>query len=94
MLAEFYNGNDKGAHHKFQQWRHANDNGFFISARSSNNVMLHQVLCPHSGNTRWEEGRHGSLTKKKKVCSNSREELLNWARKEGVKLKFCQTCKP
>jgi len=94
MLAEFHNGRDKEAHRQFQRWREANDGGFFISVRSSKSTMLHQALCPHLGKTDWQQGRYGSLTKKMKVCSRSREELLTWGREKGLTIKVCSTCKP
>jgi hypothetical protein len=57
--------------------------------------MVHRSLCPHSGDTyREEEDAGSSLTNTLKICSNNREELLNWATGEGTKLKLCRDCKP
>ena len=93
-LLEFHNDGGESTHDKFQDWRRANDNGLFINVKSENNAMLHQSLCPHSGNTYFEEGAEGSLTNKLKICSNNREELLNWAIRKGITLKLCRDCKP
>lgn len=95
MLIEFHDKVDKGAHDKLQEWRRENNYGFFINCKSKNSMMLHGALCPHPGDTEWEEGEWGSLTRSKKVCSTNREELVSWANKNSVaKLKVCRDCKP
>ena len=95
MIVEFYDKTNGDDHEKFQQWRRENDNGFFINIKSSNNIMLHRVHCPHPGGTEWEKGEWGSLTKNRKICSTDKNELLNHAKKKyTTDLKVCRDCKP
>ncbi len=94
MISEFRDEGDKNRHEAFQQWRRANNAGFFINCKSEKSAMLHSALCPHSGNTDWEKGDWGSLTANRKLCSENREELVAWAREHGMALAVCSDCKP
>lgn len=90
----FEDNSDKNAHHHFQQWRNANQDGFFLNQKSGNSAMLHVTLCTHSGDTACAKGKWGSLTKNRKVCSGEKEELLRFARKDGILIEHCSDCKP
>ncbi len=57
--------------------------------------MLHRVSCSHPGNTEWEAGEWGSLTRTRKVCSTDRRELAQWVQRQGQRvLSECNDCKP
>jgi hypothetical protein len=94
VIVEFRDGAEKDEHARFQGWRRANNDGFFLNCKSRKDVMLHKTLCPHSGDTDWEKGEAGSLTSNRKICSEIREELVSWARRSGVRLSLCNDCKP
>jgi hypothetical protein len=96
MLIEFEDTENKVFHGKFQTWRSKNLDGFFINCRSRIDLMLHRVPCSHPGNMKWQDiGGFGSLTKKKKVCSENIAELEQWARDdEDAKLRYCKDCFP
>ncbi len=94
MIVTFKDNTDDDAHDRFQQWRNANQHGFFLNQKSGNLAMLHVTLCTHSGDAAWPKGAWGSLTKNGKVCSGEKEELLNWARKTRIPIKHCSDCEP
>jgi len=76
-LLEFRDDAEKEAHDSFKRWRRANNDGFFVNCKSGKSVTLHHALCPHSGDTDWEKGKWGSLTRNRKICSDTREELVD-----------------
>jgi len=91
----FSDDESQDAHEEFQRWRRENEAGFFINCRTKNDLMLHRVLCPHHGDTTWARSDGASLTKRPKVCSINRQELVNWARAQSKKLlKICNDCAP
>ncbi len=99
MVSEFQDEGVKSAHSSFQSWRRENENGFCINVKSKNDLVLHRAYCDHHGDSEWEtDGPEswGSLTKKKKVCSNNLRDLQKWAEEKysGVKLRACKDCKP
>ena len=79
-------------HDKFQKWRDVNRRAYVINVKPGRSVLLHRGDCPHFGSYSWKRGAAGSLTKHKKVCSASRAELGNWARKHKLKLVLCNDC--
>ena len=94
MPKVFWDKQDNDAHDHFQNWRRANDGiGLFINVKSMKRGMLHKVLCPHPGDTTFSNESQ-SLTRKRKVCSTSREELERWAAEKSLTLTSCGDCKP
>ncbi len=96
MVSEFCDDDDADAHNMFQHWRADNPAGFFINCRASDGWMLHRVRCPqHLGDTDWEAGEKGGLTRIRKACSTDRRHLTEWARQRGhATLKECSNCNP
>jgi hypothetical protein len=95
MIEEFHDKINGDDHENFQRWRRTNETGFFINIKSSNDVMLHRVICRHPRSTDWEKGEWGTLTKNRKVCSTDKNTLLNWVKKYcSASLKLCRDCKP
>lgn len=94
MIVTFKDNTDQEAHHHFQRWGNANQDGFFLNQKSGKSAMLHVTLCTHSGDTAWAKGKWGNLTENRKLCSGEKEELLNWARKAGILIEHCSDCKP
>jgi hypothetical protein len=92
MIKEFPDKNGPDEHERFQRWRRENPSGFFINYKSPNNLMIHSVPCSHSGDTEWEVGEWGTLTKKRKICSTSEEKLQQWAAEHNLALKKCRDC--
>jgi len=83
------------AHQAFQDWRRYNENGFCINVKSENEAILHRATCPHLGDPMLEAGEWGSLTKRKKLCSTDRQELVQWAAKDFAgSFEECADCKP
>lgn len=96
-VIEFHGKTDIAAHDFFQKWRRENwDNGYFINCKSSSHLILHRVLCQHSGDGEWSSADTGhSLTKFKKVCSTNVGELRHWAEQASqANLEFCKDCQP
>ena len=94
MTVTFEDTAGEDAHDHFQRWRSTNQDGFFLNRKSGRLAMLHATLCSHSGDTAWAKGEWGSLTKNRKICSDEKEELLNWARQAGIPIEHCADCKP
>ena len=97
MIEQFEDSPEHLAHTEFQSWRRTNPDGYFLNCKSSLEGMLHKALCLHPGDTEWQcadDGFH-SLTKKKKVCSESIAELEFWAADHNItRLKRCADCVP
>lgn len=93
MIGIFKDDMNEDAHDRFQRWRNANQDGFFVNQKSGRSAMLHVASCPHAGNTAWARGDWGSLTRNRKICSSDKEELLNWARNVQIPIKHCSDCK-
>jgi hypothetical protein len=90
MITIFHDQTDPEAQDKFERWRQTTAYGYYINYRSPRNIMIHRVGCPHD--TPWNQ-KWGSLTKTKKVCSNSEDELGEWARANAyTPLKRCADC--
>jgi hypothetical protein len=95
MMSDFFDDDREEAHKAFQLWWQDNPAGFFINCKAARDWMLHRVNCLHPGSTDWQAGEWGSLTKRRKVCSTNRQELVKWARQHGTSsLKTCSDCKP
>lgn len=93
MIIHFFDNDDINSHDNFQKWRRDNRDGYFINCKPNDNWMLHHVSCWHLGDTLWTRDEGGSLTKQKKICSNNKEELVEWARHNyGKSLKICSHC--
>jgi 5-methylcytosine-specific restriction enzyme A len=85
------------AHVRFQEWRAHNPTGFMLNVRSSTDVMLHRALCDHFGDVHWscEPDGTDSLTKRLKVCSTDRQELIEHTLKRySLSPAICGDCKP
>ena len=97
MVVQFKDTQDTFGHEKFQNWRRQNESGFFVNVKSSTNLMLHRTICSHHGDSEWKrETGWGSLTRSRKICSDSMEELQQLITEEygRSKLKMCTDCKP
>lgn len=97
MIAEFQDAQNTFDHEKFQTWRRQNDGGFFVNVKSPTNLMLHRTVCPHHGDSEWErETGWGSLTRSRKICSDSVAELQKSIAEKysAAKFKMCADCKP
>jgi hypothetical protein len=77
------------AEQQFLEWIRKNPNGFIISCRSDNDMMLHRPSCHH-----FNFSEPVKLTAHQKMCSSDKSELERWASKESKILKYCRTCSP
>lgn len=89
----------ENAHERFQVWRSQNEDGFVLNWKSTNNVTLHRVHCPHLGDTKWspKDGLKGwgDMGKVEKVCSSDKQILEKYARDHGTSdIKYCRDCAP
>jgi len=84
------------AHQRIQDWRRANQHGYIVNFRSSNDAVLHRCICQHLGDTEWEEGRNswGSMGNTTKILSVSKDCLAEWAIEKPARLKVCSDCRP
>jgi hypothetical protein len=75
---------------EFLRWLQENPRGYFLNFRTDSDVMLHRAPCSA---TAFDVAV--SLTRKRKVCSRDREQLVRWAYgRIGVDLCACSRCKP
>jgi hypothetical protein len=91
MILEFSDEADQDASKKFQRWRRAHPEGFFINRKSRTAYLLHSTLCPHLG---WGADASESPTRKRKTCSRSIAELEAWALAQNLPIRRCQDCAP
>ena len=95
MIEIFHDKEDDDAHIKFHRWRHRRD-GWYLNPKSSRVLKLHSAKCSHLSNQYRDHGmtKHNgaSMTKTKKICSTSRQELEGLALNEGAKLEHCPDC--
>ena len=76
----------------YESWWEDHPNGYVlaVNAKQKDQHRIHRVRCPHlhdtDPNLKW--------TRKKKIVSESRDELITWARNTGSKVLECSTCKP
>jgi hypothetical protein len=99
----FHDKTDPNAHIRFHRWRqqHRRD-GWYLNPKCSSEFKMHRATCPHLSNQYWDQGVKKpdgkSMTATKKICSTSRKELEDWARKEAAKrgkdskIKRCPDC--
>ena len=93
MILQFCDRDDINAHKHFQQWRRQNPKGFFINCKSASIWMLHRSMCRHPGGTDFLAENWGSLTRRRKICSVERRELVKFVEKAGLDLQRCSDCK-
>ena len=77
------------AEKEFLEWTRNNPNGFIVSCKSANNMMLHRTYCTH-----FEFSEPFKHTAHEKVCSSAKHELEQWASKKTKALKYCSSCSP
>ena len=80
----------------YQRWMKNNQAGFVLNSpkqRSVNpHLMLHKASCFHIQPTddRWDY----TTGAYKKICSLSKQELIDWAKKTSSDFNQCTTCNP
>jgi hypothetical protein len=95
MILQFCDRDDVKAHDHFQVWRRKHPAGFFLNCKSPTVWMLHRALCHHHGGTDFRAEDWASLTRRTKICSIDRSELLELVQKpDGPELKTCSDCNP
>lgn len=74
----------------FGEWRKTHPDWFVINEKSSQDRRLHRARCWHFT---YDGPQKFDLSKKTKYCSEDRNELERWARKQGGgKLASCRHC--
>jgi hypothetical protein len=101
---EIFHGNDEETHNKFQAWRKANVDGFFMTEGAVGQFTIHYAQdqrensegrgCRHQGvsDNAYLEDKDGCYTRARKVCSNSLAELIAWAKEKGFTTRYCKHC--
>lgn len=98
MIKEFQDRDGFNHHDAFQLWRRQNPSGYFLTFKTKMKANLHGSNCDHSGTPdftmaeRKKEGLVGSLTRHKKVCSETEKELLEWSLLNEVQAAVCYHC--
>ncbi len=78
---------DREENDAYIAWTEANGTfGFYLNVKTKTTAVLHKAKCKH----KWEKG--GSNTENKKVCSQIKSELLDWAKTNGVTITDCRDC--
>jgi hypothetical protein len=103
VIASFH-GTDAQTHDAFQAWRQANPDAFNLTAKSDKVFVAHRSQdkrenaqgrgCIHQGGSGngYRESRNGCYTTAKKVCSESLEELREWAAQQASTTRDCMHC--
>jgi predicted HNH restriction endonuclease len=94
MLQEFHDDDGSVHHNEFQGWRRANPSAFFLTFYTKQKANLHGANCQHLGSYSWralKDGRN-SLTRERKVYSDSERRLAKWAARESVDVHVCRHC--
>ena len=92
-VEEFHDATDLSAHGAFQRWRISHADGYYLNLETRNKAKLHGCQCWHAGGANLSADElGGSLTLKKKVCSDEPAALLSWANRHRVPVKACAHC--
>jgi 5-methylcytosine-specific restriction endonuclease McrA len=101
MIAEF-DGNNEMMHDAFQAWRKAHPDGFHLTDKGSRVFSAHWAQdkrengfgrgCWHQGTSDLPYETVSCSTTAKKVCSESFQELNDWAASKEVTIKICGHC--
>lgn len=102
MIVEFIDLPGQKFHDRFQDWRREHQtrrNACFLAFHGKNKAFLHAVDCWHTGSIDWDGYRVKgnkkwlfSLTKNRKVCADSLNQLLSWAAQENISVSRCSHC--
>lgn len=87
MVQEFKGPNGSAGERGFIAWRRAHPGGFVVNC-GSRGWMLHKQTCPNL----WPDDGFVCMTNNRKVCSEDRQELEQWAARQGRELLDCQNC--
>lgn len=76
----------------YSHWLESNPEGFVINLATSPNgkSKIHTAQCTHLQPFASAQPNH--RTRRPKVCSADRAELEAWARKQGYRLAYCNSC--
>lgn len=74
---------------EFQSWLHAHADGFFVNITGRAHGRLHRGNCGHMI---FRPGEPVNLVKRPKWAADTRRELEEHAREEGVSLRLCSNC--
>ncbi len=89
----FHDAGDVSDHEAFQAWRISHPDGFYLNLETRNKAKLHGCNCWHAGSANLSAAElGGSLTLKKKVCSENPVTLLSWANDYHVSVTGCAHC--
>mgnify|MGYP001283416096 CR=1 FL=1 len=92
-VEEFHDAIDVSAHDAFQRWRISHSDGYYLNLETRNKAKLHGCQCWHAGGANLSATElGGSLTLKKKVCSDEPAALLSWANRHRVPVAACAHC--
>ena len=80
----------------FKDWLAQHPHGFYLNEGSRGNIergaggmIVHKVGCHHLGT-----GEGVISTTYAKAASDDRDELVTWAKNEGLTVVACSSCKP
>jgi hypothetical protein len=103
-MIEIFHGDNKAKHDAFQAWRRRHPDGFHMTEKDGGIFSTHWTQdkrenaygrgCNHQGvsDIPYQYDKASCYTKAKKVCSDSLQELQNWAIEHGVTVKSCAHC--
>ncbi len=84
-----YAKDQESAERGYVAWTKQHPHGFIIN-QSGKKIMLHVTSCNHF----YGEDSGRLLTKNRKICSASQQELESWATEHGPSpLQYCSDCK-
>ena len=94
IMKSFHDSNGVIEHNEFQKWRRLNPKGIVFNCKTRSEGMFHFADCLHYGEMESSEDAWGSLTKRRKICSGSIQEVEAWARANAVSTTRCSDCAP
>jgi hypothetical protein len=82
----------RGDDQAYLQWAEAHGNAYVINrvVNRPGSAMVHTAQCMHI----YAPNEGYNHTANEKVCSESMDELLDWAKTNQLAVKECSTCKP
>ena len=87
---EFQDTTNEVQHWAFQTWRQNHLRAYYLTFQSQSKARLHRMTCWHLGHPNYEGPQ--SFTRNRKVCDNSIETLLDWARGRELAVRVCEDC--
>jgi len=86
-----FHGSSSEMDNAYRDWRDANPYGYVFHQSKADSGMLHTCKCGHMD---YKSNDAARMTKKPKICSTKRIEILGWLKDLKMDYSECSTCRP